>query len=107
MNILIVTAHPAKNSHTHKIVDTYKQTKESTDHIVKVIDLYSEEYRVPFLAFESIREVVPTKEVLEMREMINWANEIVVVHPMWWSFTPAIMKSLKTYLINRRMMIAL
>ena len=93
MNILIVTAHPSKNSHTQKIADTYKHTKKSKGHIVKVIDLYSTEYQIPFLAFESIREVVPTKEVLEMREMVTWANEIVVVHPIWWSFTPAIIKN--------------
>ena len=67
--------------------------KEFKGHSVKVVDLYSPEYELPFLKFKSLETIVPTKKVKEMQKLITWAHEIVMVHPIWWSSPPAIMKN--------------
>ena len=93
MNILIVTAHPSPLGDTHAIANTYAEAKRLKQHEVQIVDLYSKEYEVPVLNFTNIREVVPSKVQLKFQEQLQWAHEIVVVHPIWWGTPPSIMKS--------------
>ncbi len=93
MNILIVKAHPSPLGHVHKIADTYAEAKKSQGHDVTIVDLYSQEYAEEFLTFTNIREMETLPIQKKFEEQITWANEIVVVHPVWWSLPPAIMKN--------------
>jgi NAD(P)H dehydrogenase (quinone) len=93
MNILIITAHPSSKADTHTIASIYKEKKESQGHTVEVVDLYSDKYKVDLLKFENIREFVPSNVQKKFQEQIVWANEIVIVHPVWWSSAPAILKN--------------
>ena len=93
MNILIVTAHPSTLGHTHRIANTYKEAKIFKGHEVQLVDLYAEENKMPLLSFENIRERPIDKVQKKFQEQIQWADEIVVVHPIWWGVAPSIMKS--------------
>lgn len=93
MNILIVTAHPSSLGDTHTIANTYAEAKRAKGHVVDIVDLYAKEYAVPFLTFENIRECTTSKVQLKFQEQIQWAHEVVMVHPIWWSSIPAIMKN--------------
>ncbi|MCF7844144.1 NAD(P)H-dependent oxidoreductase [Candidatus Gracilibacteria bacterium] len=93
MNILIVTAHPSPLGDTHTIAKTYADAMLAKNNSVQIIDLYADEYKVEPLKFTNIREFVPSKVQLKFQEQITWANEIVVVHPIWWGVPPSIMKS--------------
>lgn len=93
MNVLIVTAHPSSKGDTHTIAKIYKETKEAKGHEVKLVNLYSDEYRVDLFAFENIREFVPSKVQKTFHEQLLWASEIVVIHPIWWGVPPSIMKN--------------
>lgn len=93
MNILIVTAHPSPNGYTHNIAKTYAEAKRAKGHEIQIVDLYSEEYKVDSLKFTNIREFTPSKVQLKFHEQITLANEIVVIHPIWWGTPPSIMKS--------------
>lgn len=93
MNILIVTAHPSSKGDTHTIATTYAEGKRAQGHAVEIVDLYAKEYEVPLFKFENIREFQISSVQKKFQEQIIWANEIVVVHPVWWSAPPAIMKN--------------
>lgn len=93
MNILIVTAHPSPSGDTHTIAKTYADVKAAQGHSVQIVDLYADDYKVDVLRFTNIREFVPSKVQLKFQEQVLWANEIVVVHPIWWGLPPSIMKS--------------
>ncbi len=93
MNILIVKAHPSSLGHTHKIAETYANAKKAKGHTVKIVDLYAKEYQTPYLSFENIREMTPPSTQKIFEDQVTWANEIVVVHPIWWGMPPAIMKN--------------
>ncbi len=93
MNILIVTAHPSSKGDTHTIATTYAETKRAQGHVVELVDLYAKEYQVDLFKFENIREFQKSKVQLKFQEQIQWAHEIVAVHPIWWSSVPAIMKN--------------
>ncbi len=92
-NILIITAHPSSQGHTHKIANTYKESSEKLGHAVTILDLYKPENALPFYAFEDIRNYQEPENVKRFRDMMTAATEIVVVHPLWWGGAPAIMKN--------------
>ena len=94
MNILIVTGHPKKESHTKIIADTYKEEVEKNGHSVQVLNVYADEFKLPYITFEkdSLSEDDKNK-IKKMQEMITWAGEIVIVHPIWWASMPAGLKN--------------
>jgi NAD(P)H dehydrogenase (quinone) len=93
MNILIVTAHPSKFGDTHTIARTYADAKKAKGHTVEILDLYAKSCADDLLCFERIREMAIGKVQQKFHEQVLWAHEIVVVHPVWWSMPPAIMKN--------------
>lgn len=93
MKILIVTAHPSSLGHTHRIANTYLEAKKSKGHEVVLVDLYKEENQLPLFAFENIRERPIDKNQKKFQEQIVWADEIVLVHPIWWGTPPSTMKN--------------
>jgi len=93
MNILIVTAHPSSKGDTHTIANTYAEAKRAKGHVVEIVNLYAKEYAVDFLKFENVRECEKSKVQIKFHEQIQNAHEIVIVHPVWWSSVPAIMKN--------------
>lgn len=91
MKILIVKAHPSPSGHVHKIAETYAHAKKAKGHEVKTVDLYTDECRDEFLKFDNIREMKTLPEQTIYEKDIAWADEIVLVHPIWWGMPPAIM----------------
>lgn len=91
MKILIVKAHPSKHGHVHAIADTYAEAKKAKGAEVKIIDLYAPENKEEFLKFENIREMTAPVEQIRFEKDVAWAEEIVVVFPVWWGMPPAIM----------------
>lgn len=103
-NVLIITAHPSSHGHTHKIANAYKEASEEKGNTVEILDLYKTEYQLPFFAFENIRELPHIEAREKLQEKIMWANELIFVHPLWWGFTPAIMKNFLDHCLSSGMM---
>lgn len=93
MNILIITAHPSSKGDTHTIANTYAEAKRAKGHVVQIVDLYAKEYAVDLYKFENVREFQKSKVQMKFEEQIIWCHEIVIVHPIWWSAPPAILKN--------------
>ena len=94
MNILIVTGHPKKDSHTPIIASTYKKEAESLGHVVKTLDVYAQEYVLPYMDFvKDSLDMTDQKKIKAMQDMVLWAHEIVIVHPVWWGAMPAGLKN--------------
>lgn len=91
MKILIVKAHPSPSGHVHKIAETYANAKKAKGHQIKIVDLYTDECHDDFLKFENIREMKTLPEQIVYEKDVAWADEIVLVHPIWWGMPPAIM----------------
>ena len=94
MNILIITGNPKETNHTRSIGETYKNEVEKLGHIVRTIDVYSDEYKMAYSHGARLPEGDPNIEIIKKsQDAITWAEEIIFIHPIWWSHMPAGLKN--------------
>ena len=89
-HILIINGHPRKDSFNSALTETYKTAAEKTGASVKIInvtDLKFEPFQTEFKKYEA------PDAILKSREMIEEAEHIVWVYPIWWYFMPALLKA--------------
>ncbi len=94
MRVLILVAHPQKNSFSHKIASAYKDGALAAGHSIDLLDVYTTPLQLGFLKPESKTEHAtqqPIREALQAK--ITNADEIVIIHPLWWGGPPAILKN--------------
>jgi NAD(P)H dehydrogenase (quinone) len=92
-NILIIVAHPKKESFSFAMADTYKKSAQQHGHTVELLDLYRCDHPQPFVTYDDANHIETTKAVEFFQAKISWANEIVFVFPYWWGSMPAILKN--------------
>lgn len=95
MNTLVIVAHPNPASfNKNGIVETVIATLKEKNHEIVVRDLYELNFNpvlssTDFAAFAS--GTVPA-DIETERNFISWANNIVLIYPIWWVGRPAIMQ---------------
>src|SRR5215213_6020318 len=94
MHILIILANPRQNSFSHQIAEAYKEGAEDAGKTVTLLDLYQTELQLDFLRPESREEFTEQHPIRqELQAMIRRADELVIIHPLWWGGPPAILKN--------------
>ncbi len=91
---LIVTAHPSSKGLTHRIAEAYKKGKESKGDSVEILDLYKTGLKQDYLAYEERADMGnpnPTRDIMHAK--LLEADNLVIVHPLWWIGMPAILKN--------------
>jgi NAD(P)H dehydrogenase (quinone) len=74
MKNLIILSHPKDNSFNSAIAKTIKETLESKNEEIQIIDLYQEEFNV----------LGDQEKVTRYKELITWSERIYFVSPVWW-----------------------
>lgn len=91
MQVLVVLAHPDKNSFNHAIARTAVKALSDNKHEVIFHDLYDEGFD-PVLWHEEIpRDSVLSTTLQQHCSELAAADGIIVVHPNWWGQPPAIL----------------
>ena len=92
MEILVILAHPNKESFNHAIAKTCIETLKTNGHEIIYHDLYEEEFN-PTLQHEEIPKNAELDQVIKKccTELAK-AEGIIIVHPNWWGQPPAILK---------------
>ena len=57
MKTLIFTAQPSSTGFVHTIASQYAGTKNNTETTAEIVNLYDEQYQLPFLDFENMRDI--------------------------------------------------
>lgn len=96
MHALIVTAHPDRDAHTHRIADQLAQgITASGHHTVEQADLAAEGFDPRFNADDVAQfkgQAASPPDVLAEQQRVDRADALVLVYPVyWWSF-PAQLK---------------
>ncbi len=96
MRLLVVTAHPSRESYGAKLQKTTVETLAAGGHDLRIRDLYAENFD-PVMREEEWRAYFesPTASETVFADHIadiRWAEGLVFVYPTWWYGPPAILK---------------
>ena len=92
MKILLILAHPNKESFNHAIAQAAIETVEGKGHQVIFHDLYAEKFD-PIIPYEEIpKNAELDPELIKHCQEISYVDGIIIVHPNWWGMPPAILK---------------
>jgi NAD(P)H dehydrogenase (quinone) len=91
MHVLIILAHPDKNSFNHAIAYKCRERLVKNGHTPILHDLYEENFN-PILTSNEIPKHSKTDDVISQHchEILNTGG-IIIIHPNWWGQPPAIL----------------
>ncbi|KFF19269.1 NAD(P)H-dependent oxidoreductase [Chryseobacterium sp. JM1] len=89
--IVIINGHPNKDSFNFGIAKAYKEGALNAGAEVKEITIAELNFD-PILHFGYQKRMELEPDLLKAREMIQWADHLVWIHPVWWGGLPALMK---------------
>jgi NAD(P)H dehydrogenase (quinone) len=92
MNILLILAHPDKNSFNHAIAETCRRRLNEEGHLVVFHDLYAENFNPLLFTDEIPKNGIFDQTIANHCRELTECDAIIVVHPNWWGQPPAILK---------------
>ena len=91
MNVLVILGHPRKDSLCAALCAAYREGARAAGANVETVVLADLAFD-PYVRVES-PEQQPLEPDLEIaRQLIEWADHLVFVHPTWWGCEPALLK---------------
>lgn len=89
--ILIINGHPNRDSFSFGIAEAYKKGAVHSGAEIKEIIIRNLDFN-PNLQFGYQKRMELEPDLLKAWEIIQWADHLVWVHPVWWGGLPAITK---------------
>lgn len=89
--IAIINGHPNKDSFNFGVAEAYKNGALEAGAEVKEITIAELNFN-PNLQFGYQKRMELEPDLLNAWEIIQWADHLVWVHPVWWGGLPALMK---------------
>lgn len=90
-NILIINGHPNAESFNTALVESYKKGALKSGAKISEINIRDLKFN-PNLEHGYSQRMELEPDLLEAWKKMNDANHLVFVFPMWWGFTPAMLK---------------
>lgn len=89
--IAIINGHPNKDSFNFGIMDAYKAGARESGAEIKEIAIANLRFD-PNLRFGYQKRMELEPDLVRAWEIIQWADHLVWVHPVWWGGLPALTK---------------
>lgn len=89
--VLIILGHPAPTSFGKAIAQRYQTEAQSVGHSVQAIELARLGFD-PILHLGYKGEQALEPDLLHAQSQIKWADDIILVFPIWWGGMPALLK---------------
>ncbi|WKN30335.1 NAD(P)H-dependent oxidoreductase [Porifericola rhodea] len=89
--ILVINGHPDKESYNYGLSQSYIKGAENSGAEVKEIQIGELSFD-PNLQYGYRKRTELEPDLLNAQQLLNWAEHIVWVYPVWWGSVPAIMK---------------
>ena len=89
--IAIINGHPNKDSFNFGVAAAYKEGAAESGAEIKEIVIANLNFN-PNLQFGYQKRMELEPDLLNAWEIIQWADHLVWVHPVWWGGFPALMK---------------
>lgn len=98
MKVLLIYAHPNKQSFTAQVLQEIKMLIVEDSHQIEVSDLYAQNFNSDLSLEEHIREscselsIGLAKDVQKEQAKLKNAECVIFLYPVWWSDCPAKLK---------------
>jgi putative NADPH-quinone reductase len=96
MQVLVVFAHPRRDSFSHAVFETTLTALRNAGHVVNSINLYEDEFDPRMTAGEYVAyrtsNPICSEQVRRYAELLTATEALVFVYPTWWWGLPAILK---------------
>lgn len=89
--ITIINGHPHPHSFNFAIAEAYREGAEKSGASVQEVVISKLQFN-PNLEFGYQKRMELEPDLIKAWEMIQWADHLVWIHPVWWGGLPAIMK---------------
>ena len=89
--IVIINGHPNRDSFNAGITEAYKDGARDAEAEIREIRIAGLNFN-PNLQFGYQKRMELEPDLLKAWEMIEWADHLVWIHPVWWGGFPAVMK---------------
>jgi len=91
--IYILLGHPDRETLSGHFADIYERKARAAGHEVRRANIGDLSFD-PILhkGYKVIQELEP--DLLKVQEDMRWADHFVLVYPVWWSATPALLKGM-------------
>ncbi len=89
--VLIVNAHPNRESFCHALAESYQAGAKSSNAEVKLINIIDMKFD-PILKTANSQSAELEPDILKVQEEISKADHLVFVYPNWWGTYPALLK---------------
>lgn len=89
--IVIINGHPNENSFNFGLVKAYKEGAEKSGAEVKEIVISNLQFN-PNLQFGYQKRMELEPDLVKAWEIIQWADHLIWIHPVWWGGLPGITK---------------
>lgn len=89
--VVIINGHPNKASLNFAFAEAYKKGAEKTGAEVKEIVIANLQFN-PNLQFGYQKRIELEPDLVKAWEIIQWADHLVWIHPVWWGGLPAVTK---------------
>jgi putative NADPH-quinone reductase len=89
--VLLILGHPNKDSFCGSLAEKYREGAVKAGAEVREISIGDLDFD-PILhyGYKKIQEL--ETDLIRAQELINWAEHIVFVYPIWWAGKPALLK---------------
>jgi putative NADPH-quinone reductase len=91
--ILIINAHPLKDSFCASLAQSYKAGAEKSGANCKLVNLIDLEFD-PIMRFGYKKRMEMEPDLIQIQQDITEADHLVLVYPNWWATYPAQLKGL-------------
>jgi len=90
-NILIINGHPDPKSFNQGLANSYAKGAQAGGHQVTVLNLHELDFRLN-LEFGYREKTALEPDLLQAQKLIQAADHLVWVYPVWWGSVPALLK---------------
>ena len=90
-SVLIINAHPRKESFCGALAESYRKGAEESGADVKLVHLIDLEFD-PILKTKNTQSDNLEEDILRIQKEISNADHLVFVYPNWWGTYPALLK---------------